>query len=254
MPPTEYGLSTWDENDPKLGGNDFKRYSSITVLAKRDDDCIYSLPNELICQELGRAIGLPVPVGVVGERESVSYYASLMFNMAGQILPPADAKRFVDEQPELAFGITMFDIWVGNEDRHAKNIHYDTSSRRTQIFDHSQCLMHFQGKFTLERKADILALGGSQNCLLPHLSSLNSCWDWYSRITSLPDYFIRDKVEETVRWGMPTGDAVCCVDFLLTRRHKLLQLIRSNRSEFVLASNAISNIAAFDTQESDYII
>jgi hypothetical protein len=113
MPATRYQI--WGWGDRQTGVTEEQYLVGVTTRAKRaSSHCAFTVVNEYVCQELGRMLGLPIPVGAILEREGVPYYASLDFNVEGQKLPPADAVALAGDLPDLSLGIVMFDIWIGN--------------------------------------------------------------------------------------------------------------------------------------------
>jgi len=62
----------------------------VITWAKRDLDSPYEVYNELVAMNLGRAMGMPIPPGVVVEREQVPFFASLRIGIEGSDLPDAD--------------------------------------------------------------------------------------------------------------------------------------------------------------------
>jgi hypothetical protein len=101
--------------------------------------------NELVCNLVGRILFLPLPPGLLLENSGETYFSSLNFNLAGQALPPAPVATIVAELPELSWGITLFDIFIMNADRHNKNISYDRKTNELQIFDHSHAFLKPNG-------------------------------------------------------------------------------------------------------------
>ena len=80
-------------------------------------------------------MGLPIPLGVILERDRQLYYASLHVAVAGEKLPPAteDDLDAIAADESLACGIVMFDSWIVNEDRHVGNISYLDETRSTYL-------------------------------------------------------------------------------------------------------------------------
>lgn len=185
--------------------------------------------NEMVCQMLARAILLPTPPGFIIDLNSEPYYVSLNFNLAGQALPPADAPLIATSDPELAAGIVLFDVWIANGDRHTQNIHYDQTSNRVEIFDHSHASFSNDAA-DLAIRATQLAIGG--HCLASELRSVAGMAFWNGRINEIPEFYIRAAVEAVAEIGLPADRVAPSSDFLLERRTRLLDLMRSNRAAF----------------------
>ncbi len=191
----------------------------------------FALANEIVCGELGRVLRLPIPPGFIVEDNGTRYHVSLNFNLAGQDLPPADAAALVQAQPDLACGIILFDTWVVNRDRHRRNLAFDTSTGRVSLFDHSHAFLSGSaGRAHLVGNHDKLGIGG--HCLAREVTALTHMPRWSERISAIPEYYIREVVQDARDLGLPNGDADFCIDFLLERRGRLLDLVQQERATF----------------------
>jgi hypothetical protein len=189
------------------------------------------IANELICAELARSVLLPVPTGFIIDHDSRPHYVSLNFNLAGEDLPPIDARAVISADSRLACGVILFDIWVANSDRHRKNIAFDATTNRIQIFDHGHAL--FGAKPDPARFGPIdAALGIGSHCLAAELTSLTGMLAWNDRILAIPEYYIREVVGWASEIGIPAESVQQCTDFLLRRREGLLNLLRGDRPAF----------------------
>ena len=223
------------------------RYVSIQAVAKTNGpQAPYCIPNELICGEVGRFLGLPIPPGSV-VRGQVStdqvFFASLDFNITGNVLPPIDPADCVARLPELSSGILLFDALVANCDRHTENLAMDasTSPPRLNLFDHSHAL--FGGRQVpaadrLEYIRNSLALtpgewtGVARHCLLHAVRSDAHFGFWLDRIARLPDFFIENACQAAINLGITSDEANFAVDFLRHRRNHLQAIIEGSRSDF----------------------
>src|SRR5258707_13024677 len=143
MPVLRYKIWAWGGVDSSAGGVSDQYLVGIQTRAKKgtEETSIYTVPNELICCQLGQVLGLPVPTGVVIERNEEAYYASLDFNIEGHNLPPADTAALARDQPFLVCGILAFDAWVVNPDRHSRNLSYSALTSRVYLFDHGHAFL-----------------------------------------------------------------------------------------------------------------
>ena len=223
------------------------RYVSIQAVAKTNGPLApYCIPNELICGEIGRFLGLPIPPGGVvrgqGKAEPL-FFASLDFNLTGNILPPIDPAECVERLPELASGILLFDALVANCDRHSENLAMDTSTSPPllNLFDHSHGMFGGREGMAAERLGRIhnsLALtpgewtGVSRHCLLHAVRSDDHFGSWLDRIARLPDFFIENACRAAVNLGITSDDAKIAVDFLCHRRDQLPTIVSDSRSDF----------------------
>jgi hypothetical protein len=90
---------------------------SVSTVAKSNepDAAPYCLPNELICGEIGRFLGLPIPPGAIVHAprnpQAEHWYASLDFNLTGNSLPPVDVDDCVTRLPDLSTGCYSSTFW-----------------------------------------------------------------------------------------------------------------------------------------------
>jgi hypothetical protein len=187
--------------------------------------------NEMIANKLAKSILLNTPDGFIIDKDSKPHYVSMNFNLAGHDLPPADALAIVTTKPELSIGIVLFDAWILNRDRHFANIFFDSSTGVIQIFDHSHSLFGDGDiKLHLETNRNNPYLG--DHCLLPHITSLTGIEEWLKRIASVPEFYIREVIDDTVSIGLDSSLVTFCVDFMLERRQRLLDILKDHRSIF----------------------
>jgi hypothetical protein len=123
------------------------------------------------------------------------------------------------------------------EQRCGRARNYDTTSRRAYLYDHSHAFL------SASRKQGLLAakeqLGIGSHCLAQQVSSLDGLWEWGERIKQIPEFYIRQLLEEAVDVGLPKEDVSFCGDFLLERRTKLPELFRKNRNSFPRVSASL---------------
>ena len=191
----------------------------------------FAVANELICGQLGRGLGLPIPPGFIIEDGGTPWHVSLDFNLAGQQLPPADCAALAQRHPDLAAGIVVFDSWIVNADRHPGNLAFDQSTGGVNLFDHS----HAFYAATLGRQYLInhenAALAHS-HCLTPHLTDLVGVDRWLGRLNEVPRFWVEDAVQSAVSVGLPAADVQYCIDYLLNRRSALRGLLQQQQNAF----------------------
>jgi hypothetical protein len=206
----------------------------------------YCIPNELICAEIGRFLGLPIPpTGVViSSHPGVSpWFASLDFNLTGNALPPVDPKQCVAQLEELSAGVLLFDVLVANSDRHRGNLAVDFFAKPPEmnIFDHSHALCGWQAGQAQKRLHSLRnALGitgnpptaGNRHCLLDPVPTDTYFDKWVGRIQKIPDFFIEDVCQSTVTYGLSGSEVSEVISFLQYRRDNILQIIDQHRAEF----------------------
>lgn len=143
---------------------------SLPAVIEADDDGLYVLKfrgagqgpkvliAELICGEIGRALGLPVPElvfaefdGALGRNEPHEEIQELVMRSAGlnlalDFLPGAlafDPLTAEQVDPQLAAAVVWFDAFITNVDRSARNPNLLWWHRKLYLIDHGAALyMH----------------------------------------------------------------------------------------------------------------
>jgi hypothetical protein len=221
---------------------------SVTVPAvakKNGPNAPYCVPNEVLCGELGRLLGLPVPPGGVfyapdGNR---LFYASLNFNLTGVALPPVDTTKCTKLLPRASTGVLLFDVLIANADRDGRNFSVDFSLKppTMNIFDHGHAMFGKEagkGVARLQKLQTRLGISagsqtmGNRHCLLDQIATDNDFGYWLDRIRCIPDFFIEDVCQELGGLGCSDGEVAAAIDFLRYRRTNLQQIIESNQDEF----------------------
>lgn len=206
-------------------------YINVTGIAKGDKNGPNIVLNEYLCHHLALGLMLPVPVGFVIDKQSESHFATLDFSLTGEDLPPADIKLLLTNQSYLASGIILFDIWILNSDRSAQNLAYDTINNKVQIFDHSHALFGFGDiKDHIRKNTNNPYI--DRHCLAQEIDSLDHFKYWSTRINELPEYYIKEGIENGQVLGLPSAISEECTEFLINRRQSLLELILNNKHLF----------------------
>jgi hypothetical protein len=188
--------------------------------------------NELLCNLLARGLFLPCPPGALMENASEDYFCSLNFNLAGQSLPPSPIPLVVTNCGVLCWGVLLFDVLVMNPDRHNRNLSYDRTYNRIQIFDHSRAFLPLKATIESAMIDNTGKLGFSGHCLKNEISNMDGFDFWVARIKSLPDYFIEETVREICEIGYPSDKRSITIDFIKSRRNSIDSIIKNNIAEF----------------------
>ena len=233
---------------PAIGsGTTDGRIVSVNAVAKTNGSTApYCVPNEIVCGELGRLLGLSVPPGgVVYSPQSNNrlFYASLDFNLTGNTLPPVNTTKCVKLLPRESSGLLIFDILIGNCDRHNKNISVDFSKKppTMNIFDHGHALFGKdadQGVARLEQLRNRLAISGgactlgNRHCMLDQIDTDEHFGYWLDRIRKIPDFFVEDLCDELTGLNCTEKEAAAALSFLKHRRGNLEHIIEENKDAF----------------------
>jgi hypothetical protein len=222
-------------------------HGQLHAFLKNSKSLKYCVPNEYICAEIGRFLGLPVPpcgLCYLRGHDPEHWFASLNFNLSAATLPPVDPIKCVQELPSESTGLILFDILIANDDRHRNNLNMDTSHSpaKISVFDHSHAFFGpVDGKETerLEASRDKLRIDrGARHCLLDSISSDTFFSEWIERIKVLPNYLIEQVCEATVPLGMITKEeAEVAKKFLKYRKERVKNNLKDNQKEFKAISS-----------------
>lgn len=215
----------------------------VDAWLKHSKNLTYCVPNEHVCATIARHIGLPVPAsGIVYKQgnDPEYFFASLNFNLSNSQLPPIDITQCITSLEFFSVGVVLFDVLVGNSDRHRNNLSLDTSRNPPllTVFDHSHALFGHTnggGRARLIGLQGQLGIGG--HCLLTAITRDAHFPEWISRIASLPDYLIDDACDATVPWSMITvAEATEAKRFLKQRRSEIETIVKANKPAFTAIS------------------
>lgn len=228
MDTTRYKVWQWLErtND----GSNVQYNVAVLTKAKRSYTNPYEIANELLCLRLGLAMRLPIPAGIILEKDNEMYYASLHVAVAGAKLPPAteDDLDAIAQDERLACGIVMFDSWILNEDRLPRNISYIDETSQTFLFDHGKAFWDKEGRQFLQNSRDKIGIG-EDHCLANRIKSLCNFSEWHRRMMDIPNSYIRDSVELATAVGLPQADVDFCTDYLIDHRSRLREIFVATR-------------------------
>lgn len=200
----------------------------IRVAAQADLTSIHEVFNELVAMQLGRALGLPIPVGFpVEDRGALLYASADVFD--GPEVAFTDFSELVICQPRLLCGIALFDAWICNEDRHPEDVVYDLGTSRYFVSGHHHAILGNSGPQHLRRNEGKLGLNAAFAGELRDLSTFN---EWYQRLVRIPEYMIMDAVKDASNVGIDKGEAVVAGRLLVARRSSLLTLFQANKALF----------------------
>ena len=222
--------------------------AQLRGLAKSNDEGDFVIANELIAARIGRALGLPVPEGVVAEdTEKKLYYFSLDVSREQKGLPPIYPDAFVRDHPWIAAGVAMFDVFIANPDRHRRNLSQDRGfvPERVSVFDHGASLLGEsppEGQSRLELSAGELGcwegnakLAATSSCLLDQQLDGGHLGAWIDRIQALPGYVIDDACDAVVGTSGLNVDRATAnglAEWLRDRQHGLSAIVGKHEHVF----------------------
>lgn len=225
-------------------------YVQLAGIAKTNGaNAPYCLVNEVVCAELGRMLGLPLPPSTLIDLPASppkrpaaqKAFASLDFNLQGVRLPPVNPDECVRLLPDLSAGVVLFDVLILNTDRHRGNLSLDTTNQaRLTVFDHSHALLGNTPSGGVQRLtdgADILGVnrvpfGGNHQCLLAALKDDRHFDKWLCRIEAIPEFVIDDLVGAAKDLGCSTAEGDSLGAFLKVRRSNIRRIIQNNQAAF----------------------
>lgn len=204
----------------------------------------YLLANEYICGCLAMCLRLPIPSFAIlfEKRLKARMFASYSFE--GETRPrDVEPEILYDHFPDLCTGVAVFDMWVGNSDRHAGNIKVDNpgNPKRFWIFDHERALFGIhqkEGRKRLKALQTRLGItqgtvsGSSDHCLVPLLDSTERILRWLDRIRGVPSWYINEICLELAPQSLTKKEAKAASAFLIDRSRSLGTLIRNARERF----------------------
>jgi hypothetical protein len=236
---TRYKIWAWGKPTKDAGRNE-QHFVGLHARAKRSRINPYEISNELMCMRLAHAIKLPVPAGVVIEKQGVPYFASLEDSLAPETIPaPTDAEiaTIVRNDPRLACGTIVFDAWICNDDRGNQNVYYEEESEQFYLIDHGSSPIfgapETKAKQELNDFRSQLLISHKNNCFAKLITNLDDFDDWHSRILSIPEYYLRETAAQSLGFGYTKHIANFVVEFLIERRAQLRSLFANEyRSAF----------------------
>jgi len=207
----------------------------------------YLLANEWIASNIAQHMRLPIPPFALMRKSGVTtrYFASLDYGKKES--PPTDMKPAIlcNVLPHVATGIVVFDMLIGNFDRHEGNVKVDNPLQPTsvELIDHDLSLFGEVAKRGIERlgsiegKLGFTKLGNNYEMhkLGKELKTGGHFEYWLERAEDVPESFIRDIVSESADLGLTADEAQCVAQFLLRRKQDLRDILKANKSFFPIS-------------------
>jgi hypothetical protein len=220
--------------DPVGDGDTSPRYCWVSAVAKRNSPKHpHLVANELISSRLGTLLGLPTVPGIALPTENNDLaYLSLRIGSTHERPPAVIPEELCAEQPCLATGTIVFDIWIANVDRNDENVCYQKDLVDVLLFDHEKALLSTIGPQRLN-----VAARFSGGCLQGWIGTDEFFSEWVMRIESIADWQIRNIVREAE--GLRAVDRMTAeqlIEFLCQRRSGVRKIIKDGLDAGVFRS------------------
>ena len=217
----------WQWLGPTNEGSNEQYNVAVCTKAKRSERNQYEIANEMLCLRLAQVLHLPVPAGGLLTKDGKQYFSSLEYALAPQRLPPCTESDCIAiaNQSWLACGIIAFDAWTVNEERRDANICFVRRTGETYLIDHGNSPFWDSPSINavdyLKSVRNELVVDEFNHCIAKHVTNLDDFTDWNQRINDIPEYYIREAVEESGQLGLSREQVAFGIDFLLDRRERL---------------------------------
>ena len=248
-----YGITALVDPDPLGWGHYTEGMADGSVPAKHKwntEASPYCVPNELICGTIGQFLGLPIPAFALthpsGGKPAPFLFSSLHFNFEGRQLSPVMPSQCVAALAELCAGIVVFDVLIGNADRHDANLAVDRMEKpkEMRVFDHDCALFGANCGGNLVGVARLHALkgrlgvtgselsSGNRHCLLDAMTDSRPFAPWVYRLWQLNGDFIRRTCAAAVNFGLSNDEAEEAANFIDHRSRSMRSLLNRHSCEF----------------------
>jgi hypothetical protein len=228
----------------ELGGASGARLFHVLAVGKANTAKYpYTVANEKIATEIGRAIGLRIPE-VLLNRVTGEWHAFSTFierTESGEGIPEGTAKQiqqYYEENPSELHGMVCFDLFVGNNDRKTDNLILGQDGI-VRLIDHANALFYRHTdtvRAGIERlesiERDLSAMFDRKHWFLSALTSWEYVDEWCDRIAKLPTYFLKSIINNLPSEVLSSSERAAVLQFLERRKQVLGRVIRDNLSLF----------------------
>ena len=215
----------------------------------------FCIPNEVICSELGRFLGLPIPPYSVTHPHPIQlkdttikmFFSSIKIDFGRRDERPMMGQFCVEKLHRLSVGILMFDVLIANSDRHDINLVVDNlrSPRKIRVIDQDGALFGVpfpgisHGIERLRELKDRLGVtagsksGGNRHTLIDHFKTTEHFRWWCDRISEIPGRLIDRLCRESRAYGLSKAESDEATTFLRYRRDNIARIVSRHRHEFL---------------------
>ena len=252
MAKQHYGITALMDPDPfSFGHSSDQAVGSVPAQHKWNYAASpYCVANEFICGTIGQFLGLPIPPFAITRPKTSDapnqIFSSLHFNFEGRDLAPVSPPNCVASLPDICAGVIVFDVLIGNADRHNKNLAVDrlANPSEMQVFDHDGGLFGFnmgtsphgierlkflEGRFGISG-SDMT--GGSRHCLIDALLDSETLTCWTHRLWQIGYDFIKRTCDRAQQYGLTSEESAAACGFLHYRSRCVSGILNRHRSEF----------------------
>ncbi|HSB08808.1 MAG TPA: hypothetical protein VLM38_04815 [Blastocatellia bacterium] len=228
----------------ELGGASGASYFHVLTIGKRDtSEYPYTVANEKIASEFGRAIGLRIPevllYSVAGHWYCFSHF--IRRTESGETVPTGTAREidaFYDANPTELQGMICFDLFIRNNDRKTDNF-IVSEDQKVWLIDHANALFYrptVANQYGIPRliaiKDDLSVMFDKPHAFIEALNSWEDIDMWCDRISQIPTYFIQAVIDNLPPEVLNSEEREFLYPFLEERKLSMRSLIEENRSLF----------------------
>ncbi|MDQ1638262.1 MAG: hypothetical protein QOF62_1601 [Pyrinomonadaceae bacterium] len=225
------------------GASGARRFYVLAVGKRNSEDYPYTVANEKIASELGRAIGLRIPEVVLhrlrDEYHAFAYY--IIETESGETVPEGTAAEIADfyqANPADLHGMVCFDLFICNNDRKPDNLVIG-KDKKVWLIDHANSLFYRPTGSVKPGIPRLIAVEHDLRAMFdkPHgfIKALHS-WEytdmWCARISQIPSHFIRSIIDNLPNGILNEEERGFLFEFLERRKKNMQNMIGRHRSIF----------------------
>ncbi len=211
--------------DPVRGTAEDPYFVTLDAVGKKNEEGTASVPVEFLCNRLALMVGLPVPPGALVQTTDGSVaFVSLRFGSLTELPTRIDPEEFVQHNPKIAAGISVFDLLILNHDRNTGNLAYIENQQAPAMIDHGRALGASDRFATLGTSHSALI---RSHCLHRYLTNGQDLAGWVDRLRRLDMEVVRGHIDSLVALRLVTAtEGRGLVGFLRFRLDQLEHLVQ----------------------------
>jgi hypothetical protein len=211
--------------DPIRGTAEDPYFVTLDAIGKKNEAGTASVAIEFLCNRLALMVGLPVPPGALTQTTDGDVaFVSLRFGSLSELPTRIAPDEFVQDNPKLAAGISVFDLLILNHDRNTGNLAYIKGEQVPAMIDHGRALGASDRFATLGASHSALI---RSHCLQKHLSNGEDLARWVGRLRRIDVEVLREHIDALVALRLVTAaEGRGLLDFLRFRLDQLEHLVQ----------------------------